>query len=506
MSDRAAGGGPLGERAANGGGRGAPALPGDGFIAPGWVLDEQGRLMRELKPHMGRRLRGWDYRRPGYYMITLVMADRREGKFGQLVVRRPTACGAGAGQMAGAADAGRVAGGAGAAGAGRLAGAAGAGRVAALVSQAPTAQAEGLAAGGRELWLSIEEARALELEPEQVEAKVIFSPLGRAIFEHFKKMGAFTPGLEPVYCAVMPDHLHLLVKIVSELARPLGNAIGGFKTGCEKIYQRAGGEGRLFAEGFVDEIILRAGQLKAEFAYLLDNPRRLAVKRLFPWLFKVSRRIRIDFRLAPKGPAGRGAAPLAPKGPAGRGGDVRPAPAAPAAGWFSAIGNHFLLARSVFHQIQVSRRFFAYARDARGRLLKDSPPAVATREFAEKLAAALAAGKGGAVLVSPCISQGEREIARQAFAAGYRVITLANKGFSPLYKPGGKLFESCAAGNLLMLAPIGWPYQPAEKPMTRVDALVLNRIAQLITGEGACTIDYKGATLAHVDEEVKKVV
>ena len=42
--------------------------------------------------------------------------------------------------------------------------------------------------------------------------------------------------------------------------------------------------------------------------------------------------------------------------------------------------------------------------------------------------------------------------------------------------------------------------------MTRVDALVLNRIAQLIAGEGACTIDYKGATIAHVDEEVKKVV
>ena len=182
------------------------------------------------------------------------------------------------------------------------------------------------------------------------------------------------------------------------------------------------------------------------------------------------------------------------------------APAAPASGWFSAIGNHFLLVRSAFHQIQVSRRFFAYARDARGNLLKDAPPAVVTHEFEEKLAAALAAGKGGAVLVSPCISQGEREIARRAFAAGYRVITLANKGFSPLYKPGGKLFESCAAGNLLMLAPAQWPYQLAEKPMTRVDALVLNRIAQLIAGEGACEIDYKGVTLANVDAEVRKVV
>ena len=57
-----------------------------------------------------------------------------------------------------------------------------------------------------------------------------------------------------------------------------------------------------------------------------------------------------------------------------------------------------------------------------------------------------------------------------------------------------------------MLAPAGWPYQPAEKPMTRIDALVLNRIAQLIAGDGACAIDYKGATLANVDAEVSKVV
>jgi hypothetical protein len=57
-----------------------------------------------------------------------------------------------------------------------------------------------------------------------------------------------------------------------------------------------------------------------------------------------------------------------------------------------------------------------------------------------------------------------------------------------------------------MLAPAQWPYQPAEKPMTRVDALVLNRIAQLIAGEGACEIDYKGVTLANVDAEVKNVV
>ena len=86
------------------------------------------------------------------------------------------------------------------------------------------------------------------------------------------------------------------------------------------------------------------------------------------------------------------------------------------------------------------------------------------------------------------------------------MITLQNKGFSPLYKPGGKLFETCAAGNLLMLSPIGWPYQPAEKRMTRDDAQVLNRIAQLVAGEGAAEIDYKGAVMRGIDEQVAEAV
>ena len=90
--------------------------------------------------------------------------------------------------------------------------------------------------------------------------------------------------------------------------------------------------------------------------------------------------------------------------------------------------------------------------------------------------------------------------------AGCRVITLQNKCFSPLYKPGGKLFETCANGNLLMLAPINWPYQPAEKQMTRNDAQVLNRIAQLIAGEGAVEINYKGAVMRGIDEQVAAAV
>ena len=401
------------------------------FVAPGWVLDGQGRLMRELKPHMGRRLPDFDYSQRRIYEITIVLEDRRP-ILGRLVKR------------------------------------------------------------GEGDWA---------VEPTEI---------GRIVLACWREIAVRWPQVELIEKQLMPEHFHgvLFVKEQLPKGKSLGNIIGSFKSrstsevgkylaargggpgnlaargeGPGNLAARGGGtnEGpgsargrvrpRFWADGYVDTILFGKGQLARMIHYLRDNPRRLGVKREHPELFKVTRELKIE-----------------------------------GIGRFSAIGNHFLLMRSAFHQIQVSRRYFAYARDTRGNLLKDAPPAVATHEFEEKLASALTAGKGGTVLVSPCISQGEREIARRAFAAGYRVITLANKGFSPLYKPGGKLFESCAAGNLLMLAPAGWPYQPAEKPMTRIDALVLNRIAQLIAGEGACEIDYKGATLANVDAEVCKVV
>ena len=381
------------------------------FVAPGWVLDGQGRLMRELKPHMGRRLPDFDYSQRRIYEITIVLEDRRP-ILGRLVKR------------------------------------------------------------GEGDWA---------VEPTEI---------GGIVLACWREIAVRWPQVELIEDQLMPEHFHgvLFVKEQLPTGKSLGNIIGSFKSRSTSevgkyLAARGGGpnEGpgsargrvrpRFWADGYVDTILFGKGQLVRMIHYLRDNPRRLGVKREHPELFKVTRELKIE-----------------------------------GIGRFSAIGNHFLLTRSAFHQIQVSRRYFAYARDARGNLLKDAPPAVATHEFEEKLAAALAAGKGGAVLVSPCISQGEREIARRAFAAGYRVITLANKGFSPLYKPGGRLFESCAAGNLLMLAPVGWPYQPAEKQMTRTDALVLNRIAQQIAGDGACEIDYKGAMLANADAEVCKVV
>ena len=376
----------------------------------GWVLDESGRLKREIKPHMGRRLRGWDYSKRMIYEITIVLEERRP-------------------------ILGRV------------------------------------AKKGDGQW---------SFEP---------SAIGAAVLECWREIPTRWPQVELIECQLMPDHFHgiLFIKEALPKGKTLSNIIGSFKSrsasealkilvACDEARNGATGDARasvrarFWAEGYVDVILFRRGQLDRMIAYLRDNPRRLGVKRERPDLFKVTRRLNIQ--------------------------DV---------GLFSAIGNHFLLERHSFHQIQCSRRFFAYARDGRGNLIKDAPPAVVTSEFEDKLSDAFYAAQKGAVLISPCISQGEREIARRAFEAGYCVITLANKGFSPLYKPGGKLFETCANGKLLMLAPVGWPHQVAEKPITRIDALILNRIAQLIAGDGAAKIDYKGVSMTGIDEEVLEV-
>ena len=424
----------------------------------------------ETVHRMTRRCDGWDYRQRAIYQITLVQADRARPLLGRLVIDDPKA------------------------------------------------------------------------PPEAVTARVEPSELGVAILAHWKRLGDFTPEIKPLFCQLMPDHLHAILEVTRPMVKPLGNAIGGFKTGCEKIYRelalsaqnkalsaqdkapsakrelngawaagggracsvpeaRASGAPRLWAAGFQDSILFRAGQLDAMFNYLRDNPRRLAVKRLFPDLFRAVAALR------------------------------RPLPSLGVVGAFAALGNRFLLDRPLV-QVQVSRRDFAYRREPKAggglKIARDAAgePLVAQESaaFTAKAEALLARARQGAALLSPCVSEGEREIARRAFAEGLPLVVLRNKGFAPLEKPGGRHFDACAAGRLLMLAPAAWPHVPGEKPMTRRDALALNRLAQALaeggpgacapgteqgapgTEQGAAPITYRGVTFAEVDDWARAAV
>ena len=438
----------------------------------------------ETKHSMLRRCNGWDYRQPCIYQITLVLADRKSKALGRLEIPA---------LPSGAQD------------------------------RPLSAQDRPLQVQGRLLQAqnasgsSVPRAEAIGLALAlAASAEIALTPAGEAVKREFWALGEYHPEIKPLLIQVMPDHVHFIIHVTKPMVRPLGQAMAGFKTGCSKA---AIGKGGLWAEGFQDTILFHEGQLDSMFAYLRDNPRRLAVKQLFPDLF----RVRNDLILALPHQA-QDTLGLPPQAQKDRelplSAQNRPLCSVLGAGapslkaHFSAIGNLFLLDSPNIIQVQCSRSYLAYrripkpdgglkiARNEKGEPIIEKT----TPEFEEKRDELLAAAKHGAVLISPCISDGEREIARLAFAAGLPVIALRNMGFSPLYKPGGKLFDQTAKGRLLLLAPAAWPYQTAEKRMTRFDACAMNRIAQLIAGDGAAEINYHGMKPNDIDRLVCEAV
>ena len=334
--------------------------------------------------------------------------------------------------------------------------------------------------------------------------------LGRLVVKLWREIAVNWPGVEIEEFVVMPDHLHGILYITCRQRHPLGQIVGSFKARSTAAARRLAQEqcgmeqativpasrrdaaivpasrrnaaivpasllagSSLWSPGLTDSLLYSEERRQRAIAYIADNPRRLAAKRANPMLFTVCRDLAIPLPLGINGT------------------DIT--------AHFNAIGNHELLRRLDFHQVQCSRRYFAYHRDQYGNPLKDEPPKIETAEFQCTAELASTMAKAGMVLVNPCISHGEREIARRAFAAGSMMIILRNKGFSPLYKPEGALFDRCAEGRLLMLAPAAWPYTPGKKQMTRDDACVLNRIAQAIARDGAADIDYKGRKPIDVD-------
>ena len=129
-----------------------------------------------------------------------------------------------------------------------------------------------------------------------------------------------------------------------------------------------------------------------------------------------------------------------------------------------------------------------------------------TPEYEFRLDAMLSAAEHGAVVLSPCISDGEKQIAREALKRNMRLVVLKNMGFAKCEKPVGRLFEACANGRLLMLAPAAWPYSTQAKTMTRFDATALNRIAQWLAGDAAAEVNYRGMQPANIDKLAEEAI
>ena len=297
------------------------------------------------------------------------------------------------------------------------------------------------------------------------EPRIVLSELGKAVKNEWLAIPHFFPQIEIRALQMMPDHLHGILFVKTPLPVHLGHVISGFKTGCRKALrvmsgwqtdvatksqpteksQRTGGplhtpslkankqagarlateqagarlateqvgsrqatvvpslsigslSRSLFAKGYNDLILRSYDELAIWENYLRDNPRRLLMKRARPkWLLPTFGLHIGSYQ-------------------------------------FSAIGNLDLLSAPWRLAVRVSRR-------------------MSDAEIKEAVVYYLEAARRGAVLVSPAISPGEKQVMRAAFNEGLPTIVIMENGFTPFSKPQGEQFYACGKGVLLMLSP-----------------------------------------------------
>ncbi len=238
--------------------------------------------------------------------------------------------------------------------------------------------------------------------------------------------------------SLMPDHLHIIVRIEQPGIISLSDAITQFKILVnqrvrERIYNgnpistvgdTADGTG-VFSPGFNDQILRRDRDLNTVFNYLRANPWRLAVRMHYRDYFNRCSNITITGQS------------------------------------FTAYGNLQLL-RSPFKSSVIIHR-------------RDTPQERAAHHNAWLYTAA-----NGGVLVSPFISKDEKEIRTAALADNGRIIKLQHEPIGPRFKPDKSEFDLCIAGRMLILTPTDLPREWTFDPIQRPCALKLNELATLI--------------------------
>lgn len=301
-----------------------------------------------------------------------------------------------------------------------------------------------------------------EVVGEGENAHMDVNGLGRIVCEELKSIPRHYSQISIIESQIMPDHLHFILYVKKPIPVHLGRVIGGFKYGCNKRFMELAGvtpaderqgtgrqgtepvevecsasdrqnipgfvrdrkHGLLFEQGYHDRVLSGEGQLQRMIDYIRNNPKRLMMRRAnSEWL-----RPKFGVTIGSHS--------------------------------YSCIGNLKLLDRCCV-AVRVSRR---------------SSEEQITRDIESFMATA----RGGAVLVSPAISPGEKRVMRTAFNAKMPMIVLVENGFTEYSKPLGEQFDACAEGRLLLLAP--WEHHTDKRKLTAQQCQQLNLMAQEIEG------------------------
>lgn len=268
--------------------------------------------------------------------------------------------------------------------------------------------------------------------------------LGKEIVYLIGSIPNYRPEIRLLQYSLMPDHVHFIVHVQQEMPYSIRAAMRGFwqaakKAGREYSMSISPNTIRdneqnilppLFTDGPFIRPMSRNGQLDAMMQYVKMNPQRLATKHLMPGFFRVQDHIEL------------------------------------AGHTYAGVGNTKLLLANRFEPVHVRFKMEAAARQG------DTLP---LRDY---MNGCVLAARQGAVMVSPFISEKEKEVLMVLLAEEHPIILLTDNGFRDYYKPSAGLFDAVAAGRVLILSP--WEYNPLKKHISRDDCTALNSMAEEI--------------------------
>ena len=293
-------------------------------------------------------------------------------------------------------------------------------------------------------------------DPKQ--AQVEWSDLGRQVLGHLLDLPQRHMEIRIMSYCLMPDHLHSIWYVTKPMPTSILSVVRGFWQGEKKIgraysmsisphlmrensnacmsisphsmRENAHTANPLFREMPFVRPLSRKGQLDTMVNYLILNPQRLATKKLMPGFFRVQEGIKIAERV------------------------------------YRGIGNVGLLQMARYAPVHVRRTMIDEAAHGDDKRLRDY------------MNGCVMAARQGAVMVSPFISDKEKDVLTVLLAEEHPVIYIADNGFSDYYKPSAGLFDAVAEGRVLILSL--WEYDAGKKHVTRAECVAMNQMAEEI--------------------------
>ena len=322
------------------------------------------------------------------------------------------------------------------------------------------------------------------------------TPLGNALVYCLLDIPHHHPEVQVLHFCLMPDHLHAVLYVRRAMPTGIKGMVRGFWQGVKKLgrassvspndirgnhqegienrnhqegignrnHQEGTGnrnhqEGTLglqeatrnleaFAEGLKGQMsneayynlhpvftempfirpMGRRSQLPNTIRYIDMNPQRLATKRLMPGFFRVQKDIEIGGRS------------------------------------YDGVGNVALLHAEHYDVVHVRSVWVKAAEHGDSQALRDY------------MNSRVLEARKGTVMVSPFISQQEKQVMQVLINEQHPFIVLADNGFREYYKPSDALFDACAAGRVLILSP--WLYDAGKRHISRSDCVTLNNMAE----------------------------